>query len=235
MKWYVNLGAAALLTWTAGCVPLSEYRALEERFEGQQEYVDDHKERVRELERREQVMTLRLRESERQLELTRARLEKSERLRQRLQDRVGQTVPASAPREEPQTVAGLEVNPATSGLVMESGLLFPAGKAELKAEGRQLLDRLIAELNGPEFATYKVRIDGHTDATPIRHSKDRHSSNWDLSAKRALAVVHYMQESGVDPDRLSFAGFGPHRPLADGDDRAARAKNRRVEVVLFEE
>lgn len=234
-----GLGFALMVASAAGCVPLSDYRALEKQFDDQEKFVVAHKDTVRELERREQAITLRAREQEQQLELARGRLEKSETLRQRLEERLRgagpATVPASTPREEePPTVMGLEVNPETHGLVLESALLFPPGRWELRAEGKAALDRVIAELNGPKYRDKGIRIDGHTDDAPIQRSRDKNQSNWELSAKRAVAVVHYMEEKGVDAARLSFAGFGQHNPFEPGSDDRARSRNRRVEVVLVQ-
>jgi chemotaxis protein MotB len=238
MKVIVKLGVCAVLGWAAGCVPLSEHQALEKRFAEQEQYVVQHKDQVRELERREQVVTLRSREQERQLELLRARLEKSETLRQRLaqQRQTQETVPASAPREEAPgpTVAGLEVNPETHGLVLESSLLFPSGRWELKSEGKAALDRVVAKLNEPAFRERVIRVDGHTDDDQINRSRDKNPGNWDLSSKRALAVLHYLEEKGIDAGRLFFAGFGQHRPFANGADNGAKARNRRVEIVVLE-
>ncbi len=236
-----GLGFALLVASAAGCVPLSDYQALERQFDEQEKFVVTHKDTVRELERREQVLTLRAREQEQQMELLRGRLEKSETLRTRLEERLraGEaSVPASAPKQEEEEstvrVAGLEVNPETHGLVLESALLFPAGRWELRAEGKAAIDRVIAELNGPKYRGKNIRIDGHTDDAPIQRSRDRNQSNWELSAKRALAVIHYMEEKGIDAGRLSFAGFGPHHPFQPGSDDRARSRNRRVEVVLVE-
>lgn len=230
-----GLGFALLVASAAGCVPLSDYRALERQFDEQEKFVVAHKDQVRELERREQAVTLRAREQEQQLELLRGRLEKSETLRHRLEERLKTgSVPAAAPREEPPTVLGLEVNPETRGLVLESALLFPPGKWELRPEGKAMLDRIVAELTSPRYRDKNIRIDGHTDDAPIQRSRDKNQSNWDLSAKRALAVVHYMEEKGVDAGRLSFAGFGEHHPIQTGNDDKTRARNRRVEIVLVE-
>jgi flagellar motor protein MotB len=241
MRIHGGLGFALLVASAAGCVPLSDYRALEKQFDDQEKYVVAHKDQVRELERREQALTLRLREQEQQSELLRGRLDKSETIRQRLEARRSEPatpaapIPAAAPREqEPPTVMGLEVNPETHGLVLESGLLFPPGRWELKAEGKAVLDRLVTALNGPQYRDKKVRIDGHTDDEQIQRSRDRNSSNWDLSAKRALAVLAYLQEKGVEPSRLSFAGFAEFKPFQTGSDARARARNRRVEIVLVQ-
>jgi flagellar motor protein MotB len=233
----VKLGTAALVAWSAGCVPLTDYQALEKRFGEQEQYVLEHKAQTRELERREQVLTMRTREQQEQIGLLQTRLEKSETLRQRLEGETAAapaTLPASAPREEQQSVMGLEVNPQTQGLMLENGVLFSPGRAELKAEGNAVLDRLVTELNADRYHGSKIRIDGHTDDAPIQRSADRNSSNWDLSGRRALAVLHYLESHGIDSERLSFSGFGPHRPVQPGSDNSARARNRRVEVVLFD-
>ena len=78
----------------------------------------------------------------------------------------------------------------------------------------------------------QIWVQGHTDATPIRPSAGappRFASNWELSSARALTVVHYLQdEAKVDPRRLAAVAFGEHRPAA-----RAKAKNRRIEIVLY--
>ena len=232
--WIGRLGLVVALGTGAGCVPLSDYKALEKRFGEQETYVTNHKNQVREMERREQVLTMRAREQEKQLELMRARLEKSERLRQK-DGGPPETVAASTPRQVQQTeVMGLQVNPETQGLVLESGVLFASGKADLTPRGQKLLDGLIQELNSPRYSTRQVRVDGHTDDEPIQRTKGLNKSNWDLAAKRAVAVLQYLDEHGIAGERLSFGGYGPYRPFDKGKNDAAKAKTRRVEVVLFE-
>lgn len=240
MKKIGTLALAALLSGGAGCVSLSEHKKLERRFAQQESYVNNNKNKLREMERREQSLTLRASEQEKQLDLYRARLEKSERLRQRLEGQLNESkdalsLAASAPREPDPTpieVMGLQVNPATQGLILETGVMFPAGQATLSTKGKAILDRVRTELSSPTYADKRIRIDGHTDDTPIKRSG--HKSNWDLSSKRALAVLHYLEQSGVASDRLSFGGFGPFLPMVSGTTKEARAKNRRVEIVLLD-
>lgn len=235
IDWMVKAGAAALLAGAAGCVPLSEYRKLEQRFHEQEQYVVENKDRLRAMEKNEQALLLKARQREREKEMLRTRLEKSERLRERLVARLRAqptAVPASSPKvEDAPKVMGLEVNPETHGLVLESGLLFGPGSATLTARGKQVLGRLRAELQKPEYADQLISVEGHTDAAPIKRSK--HKSNWDLSAKRALAVLHYLEKQGISPQRLAFAGFGPYRPLDEGKSKQSFARNRRVEIVLY--
>lgn len=238
-NWALKLGMAGAALWAAGCVPIADYRKLEARYAETEGYVVEHKNDMREMERREKVLQLRAREQERQLALIRTRLQKSERLRKRLQSQ--RTVQASAPRPEPvaapkpqeaPTFMGLEVNTKTGGLVLESGVMFGSGSAKLTSGGKTILKRLASELQTPKYSGSKVRIEGHTDATPIKRSG--HKSNWDLSGKRAMAVLHYLEKIGISSDRLCFAGYASHQPIDNGKGKKALARNRRVEIVLAE-
>ena len=77
-----------------------------------------------------------------------------------------------------------------------------------------------------------MRIDGHTDDTPINSGK--YPSNWELSTARATSVVEYLISKGVDPHRLVAAGFGQFQPLEASGTDDARRKNRRIELKLTE-
>jgi len=77
-----------------------------------------------------------------------------------------------------------------------------------------------------------VGIEGHTDNQPIQYSGWK--SNWELSAARALSVLHYLaDEKGVAPVRLSAIGYGENQPVASNDTKEGRKENRRVEVVIL--
>ncbi len=122
--------------------------------------------------------------------------------------------------------------------VFPSSLLFDSGSAEITAEGgtEQLdqLARAVIELQGtiPSDINWVLRVDGHTDARPIRSSD--FPSNWELSSARAISVVRYLTDQGVDPRRLVAAGFGEFQPLSSGDDEEALSRNRRIELKLTE-
>ena len=77
-----------------------------------------------------------------------------------------------------------------------------------------------------------MRVDGHTDVRPI--SGGQFKSNWDLSAARALAVVQYLIDKGVAPDRLVAAAFGQYDPIDTGVTEDAYRRNRRIEFKLTE-
>jgi len=120
--------------------------------------------------------------------------------------------------------------------VFQSEVLFPVGGATLNESGQEDLDTLAAELVDledtiPEDIDWVLRVDGHTDRQPVSGAGE-FSSNWELSAARAISVVQYLIDQGVPPDRLVAAGFGEFRPIAEGESDEAFARNRRIELKL---
>jgi len=121
--------------------------------------------------------------------------------------------------------------------VFQSEVLFPSGSDQINAAGTQELDKLasaILELEQeiPAEINWVLRVDGHTDARPI--NSPRFQSNWELSAARAISVVRYLIDKGVDPQRLVAAGMADNFPLEEGDTEAAYDANRRIELKLTE-
>ncbi len=111
---------------------------------------------------------------------------------------------------------------------LENEVLFDSGKADIKPAAIQSLDKIAEILKD---IPNSIRVEGHTDNIPI--NTERFPSNWELSTQRALAVVSYLIEKvGIDPARLSAAGYGESRPLVANDSAAARARNRRVEILV---
>ena len=110
-------------------------------------------------------------------------------------------------------------------------VLFDSGKADLKKEGLASLDSVL-ELVQKEFPTQKIMIEGHTDNDPIKHSGWK--SNWELSAARSLAVVHYViEEKNVAPDKIAAGAFGEFSPEAANDSAANKRLNRRAVIVVL--
>ena len=123
--------------------------------------------------------------------------------------------------------------------VFPSEVLFTPGSATLEAEGRAQVARVAAvirEIAGdiPPEIDWVLRVDGHTDRTPVSPSSP-FADNWELSQARALSVVRYMIESeGLPADRLAATGFGEYRPVDPGESPEAFAKNRRIELKFTE-
>ena len=107
-------------------------------------------------------------------------------------------------------------------------ILFDSGRSVIKPQGRRVLAKVAAELK--KIEGHRVRVEGHTDRVPI--STARFPSNWELSATRAVTVLRFLIEQGMDASRLSAEGFGPYRPIESNDTPGGRARNRRIEIVL---
>lgn len=125
----------------------------------------------------------------------------------------------------------LKVRPVRGRMVLElpSAILFESGSADLSENGRMVLTevaQVLKTINNREF-----QIVGHTDDRPIH--TNRFPSNWELSTTRAVNVVRYLQESGMDPRRLSASGNAEFQPAYENDNEDHRAQNRRIEIVLL--
>lgn len=124
----------------------------------------------------------------------------------------------------------LRVRIVRNRMVVElpEGVLFDSGRAKVKKEGEKTLTEVgavLAELSGREF-----QIAGHTDNIPIRTK--RFDSNWELSTARAVNVTRFLVAGGIAGESLSAAGYAETQPVASNDDKAGRAQNRRIEIVL---
>ncbi|MBK8976733.1 MAG: OmpA family protein [Planctomycetes bacterium] len=127
-------------------------------------------------------------------------------------------------------ITGVTPRETAEGLVFEiqGEVLFASGRAEITERGRDTLSQLAGRLTA---SGRRLRVEGHTDTDPIRNSPWK--TNLRLSAERALVVAEFLISAGVPEDRIGIAGYGPFRPRADGDSDAAKAQNRRVEILLI--
>ena len=108
---------------------------------------------------------------------------------------------------------------------------FESGRAELAAAFRPVMQRMAQALRETRGS---VVVSGHTDNRPIANHRFR--SNWELSASRAVSVLHALIELGpIAQDRFELRGFAATRPDADNASSEGRARNRRVEVALIYE
>ncbi|MEC9195029.1 MAG: OmpA family protein [Bacteroidota bacterium] len=113
---------------------------------------------------------------------------------------------------------------------MENKLLFRSGSWTVGAEGRLAIEELGNVLaDNPDIT---ILIEGHTDNVPYS-GKGPLKGNWDLSTKRATAIVNQLLENpDILPQNLTAAGRGEYLPIAPNSSRQGRAANRRIEVVL---
>ena len=120
----------------------------------------------------------------------------------------------------------------SNGLTLEieirADILFPSGVAEVSPAARPVLARVSSVLK--PFPN-PIRIEGHTDNVPI--ATVAYPSNWQLSSARAATVVALFMNEGLDPTRMSVAGFGEYQPKLPNDTAEGRNANRRVLIVVL--
>ena len=114
-------------------------------------------------------------------------------------------------------------------LELPSAILFSSGSAKLSKAGKETLAEVASVL--ANIGEREFQVAGHTDNVPIKGGKFK--NNWELSTARAVSVVVFMQEQGVQATALSAAGYSEYQPETDNSDAEAKAKNRRIEIVLM--
>ncbi|MBQ1897296.1 MAG: flagellar motor protein MotB [Lachnospiraceae bacterium] len=115
-------------------------------------------------------------------------------------------------------------------LTMKGSILFAPGSATLNEDCKPVLDRVSSILE--RYARGEIEINGHTDNVPMNSAK--YPSNEELSSARALSVFYYIVEtSSLDPTLIKHSGFGERMPIADNSTEAGRARNRRVEIRIY--
>jgi chemotaxis protein MotB len=117
---------------------------------------------------------------------------------------------------------------------LASDIFFAPATAEINYENsRDILLRLGSLLNSQELANRRFRIEGHTDSSDT--DPEVWPSNWELSAARSIAVLHYLADIGVDENRFQVAGFAATMPISRDDTPEGRMNNRRVDIIILDE
>jgi OmpA-OmpF porin, OOP family len=139
--------------------------------------------------------------------------------------------PAEAPTEkenlpevEVQTEEDSTFNPGQTITLLTA--TFGTNKWELPQAAKPLLDSLAAYLK--KHPSYKLEVSGFTDNVGQEHANKK------LSENRALAVAEYIVSQGISPQRFTYRGYGSDKPLSHNLTEAARAQNRRVEILIKE-
>ena len=138
----------------------------------------------------------------------------------------------SAPAMDLPDLEGVAVSRVPQGirLRVEESLLFPSADAALTSAGSEMVSGLVETIQRHDGV---VSVEGHSDDRPIRTPE--YPSNWALSSARAIAILHALEEAGVDSGRLQAVGFADTRPIDDNETAEGRARNRRVEIVIHVE
>lgn len=189
---------------------------------------------------------------ERDAEIAQLREERSglKRDRQMLQaelDNMGAKLREASMRRVPDPVESQPIQSAQPGLeslgigyayrdgvaviTIPSSISFGSGKASLSSSGRSALVEVAAVLRR-EHPGGVYSIEGHTDTDPI--SKSKFASNRELSLVRATAVLtHLVEECDIPDEQCVVVGHGQYRPINSSNTAAAKAQNRRVEIVVY--
>ena len=128
----------------------------------------------------------------------------------------------------------ISLEEAQEGFVIElpASLLFKSGSATIENEDALLFLKRVALIVEELPNEMEVSVQGHTD-NQGPGSKSIYKDNWELSSARAISVLQELLLDGVDPSRISAAGYAEYSPLATNATKSGREKNRRVELHFF--
>ena len=117
-------------------------------------------------------------------------------------------------------------------LSLKGSILFNSGKAEIMEEAKPILSKIGEVLQ--TFDGYTIEIEGHTDNVPMNSSTYK-DNNW-LSSARALNAAEFLiQNKKLDPTKVKYSGRGEYEPITSNATAEGRAKNRRIEIKIFNE
>jgi len=124
----------------------------------------------------------------------------------------------------------IEVKKGVVYISLSDNLLFRSGSAAINARAETVLGKIASIVNDQK--DLDILVEGHTDNVPI--ATDCVTDNWDLSAKRATAVVRTLQNKyKVAPERMTAGGRSQYVPKAGNDSSAGKAANRRTEIIVL--
>lgn len=129
-----------------------------------------------------------------------------------------------------QNQVEVDFNAEYVSLTLNGAILFDSGKAEIRTDAVSLIDKI-----GKILETYDsniIEIEGHTDNVPMRSG--RYEDNNVLSMYRALTVADYIRDiTSLNPANIKSSGRGEYVPIADNATEEGRARNRRVEIKVY--
>ncbi len=131
------------------------------------------------------------------------------------------------------TGASVRIKDGKIAVTLPSSVFFNSGQATLKKKAKSSLAKVCNAIKN-DFPSGTIRIEGHTDSDPIKRTRSIYASNWELSAKRAASVLHFLVGNcSLDSNRLYIAGFGEYQPIASNNTKKGKKQNRRVEIVVL--
>lgn len=145
-------------------------------------------------------------------------------------EKMAEDIQASAQQYGIQDLIQVDYNGDFVKITLSGALLFDSGSATLRDEAVPLVEKLAKILEN--YPSNLIDIEGHTDNVPIKSSK--FESNDVLSMYRALNVTNLIRENSIlDPGHIISTGRGDYNPVADNSTPEGRARNRRVEIKVY--
>ena len=134
-----------------------------------------------------------------------------------------------------QKYPDFDFDPVTGLCRFTGDLLFDLGSDALRPQSHQLLQEFTRVMNDPVARDFRILVVGHTDDRRVvkETTKQRHPTNWDLSAHRATAVVKQLATNGLAEHRMGVAGYSLYQPARSNSNEAGRQQNRRVEIYVL--
>lgn len=144
--------------------------------------------------------------------------------------------PGAAGKEDANVpIRDIEVSVQERGIRIsfDSRLLFGPGESTLQPYAYKFLDTVATRLK--KFDNRRIHVEGHTDNQPIATAQ--YPSNWELSCARASSVVRFFtsKRHQFNPASLVAVGYGDTQPLSNNTTAEGRARNRRVDIIIYNE
>lgn len=161
---------------------------------------------------------------EMQEKIEEAKLAESEKLAERIEEAIEES--------QMEDMIQLDFTSQYVQLTLKGAILFDSGSASLKTDAMPIVEKVALILE--RYAEHEIEIEGHTDNVPIHTSK--YTNNNELSSSRALSMFDYLVEhTTLQPMQIKHSGRGEYMPIADNSTPEGRAKNRRIEIKIYNE
>ena len=161
---------------------------------------------------------------EMQEKIEEAKLAESEKLAERIEEAIEES--------QMEDMIQLDFTSQYVQLTLKGAILFDSGSASLKTDAMPIVEKVALILE--RYAEHEIEIEGHTDNVPIHTSK--YANNNELSSSRALSMFEYLVEhTTLQPMQIKHSGRGEYMPIADNSTPEGRAKNRRIEIKIYNE
>ncbi len=158
-------------------------------------------------------------------------LEAAEEEQMEASEELAEKIEAALEAEDVENEVSLNYTSQFVQLTIQGSILFDSGKTDIKDDAIPVIDKVGQILE--TYAGGTIEIEGHTDNVPMS-SGGKYANNDELSSGRALSIFYYLCENtNLDPANIVHTGRGEYSPIADNSTDEGRARNRRVEIKIY--